>query len=722
MSEATQGRQAGPGAQSAEGTLLWEPSQRWCEATHLHAYMRYMEAREGVELADYDALWRFSVAELERFWASIWDRFEVRASSRYERVCSGEQMPGVRWFEGARLNFAENLLLHRPRQPRAATEELAAAGLRAGRAAAPAPASFEQELAVLHRSELRGLQSLSRAELSAWSAQIAAGLRALGVARGDRVCAYMPNIVETLVCFLACASIGAVWSSAAPEFGARAVIDRFSQIEPKVLLAVDGYRYAGRDFDRRSQLQEIASALPSLEHFVLLPYLDRDARWEPIAGEGVRAHSWTALEQLGGGAAPEFEQLPFDHPLWVLYSSGTTGLPKAIVHGHGGMLVEQLKKSHLHLDLHRGERMFWHTTTGWMMWNFLVGCLLSDAAIVLYDGAPANPRTDTLFELAQETRMSTLGTSAGFIAGTMREQANEGAAQGALSERFDLSALRALGSTGSPLSPAGFEWAYEQLGPELWLFSTSGGTDVCTAFVSGCPLLEVRAGEIQCRALGCAVEAFDEAGRPLREAVGELVITKPMPSMPLYLWGDADGSRYRESYFAQFPGVWRHGDWIKITERGSAVIYGRSDATINRGGVRMGTAEIYRVLESQPAVSEALLVDVPRGGSGAELGTELELVLFVVPAHGAAIDAQTSDRIKQAIRAGCSPRHVPDRVIATPALPRTLSGKLLELPVKRILSGASPEAVVSTGSLADPGALEQLLAAARAAGVGVAEQ
>ncbi len=721
MSEALQGTQTGPGASGAEGKLLWAPSEQWCQATHLHAYMRYMEGREGIELPDYDALWRFSVQEPERFWASIWDRYEVRSSAPYERVCSGGQMPGVRWFEGARLNFAENLLAHRPREPRADARGFAAEALQAGSAAALAPSRFEQEIAVLHRSELRPLESLSRSELLAWSAQIAAALRALGVTRGDRVCAYMPNIAETLVAFLACASIGAVWSSAAPEFGSQAVIDRFSQIEPKVLLAVDGYRYGARDFDRRSQLQEIASALPSLQALVLLPYLDASARPHQLAGEGVRALSWAELERLGGGAAPEFEQLPADHPLWVLYSSGTTGLPKAIVHGHGGILVEGLKKSHLHLDLHRGERMFWHTTTGWMMWNFLIGCLLSDAAIVLYDGAPANPRAETLFELAAETRLSTLGTSAGFIAAAMKEQ--ERAARGAaLSERFDLSALRALGSTGSPLSPAGFEWGYEQLGPELWLFSTSGGTDVCTAFVSGCPLLPVRAGEIQCRALGCAVEAFDEAGRPLRDAVGELVITKPMPSMPLYLWGDADGSRYRESYFSKYPGIWRHGDWIKITERGSAVIYGRSDATINRGGVRMGTAEIYRALERLPMVSEALLVDLPRGGAVAELGAELQLVLFVVPAEGSEIDAHAVEAIKSAIRSGCSPRHVPDRVIATGALPRTLSGKLIELPVKRMLCGEAPEAVISAGSLADPSALEQLLAAARAAGVGTAER
>jgi acetoacetyl-CoA synthetase len=718
MNQATQGIEANPGAEGAEGRLLWEPSERWREATHMSAYMRYMAAREGIELPDYESLWRFSVQELERFWASIWDRFEVRCSARYTRVCAGEQMPGVRWFEGARLNFAENLLLHRPREPRPGAEQLPAEGLRAGLTAPVAPASFERELALLHSSELRGLESLTRGELIAWSAQIAGGLRALGVGPGDRVCAYMPNIVETLVAFLACASIGAVWSSAAPEFGDRAVIDRFAQIEPKLLLAVDGYRYAGRDFDRRPALAQIAASLPTLEHLVMLPYLDTRARPHSFGGARPRVHTWAALEELGAGAQPQFEQLPFDHPLWVLYSSGTTGLPKAIVHGHGGMLIEQLKKSHLHLDLHGGERIFWQTTTGWMMWNFLIGCLLSDAAIILYDGAPANPSTDTLFALAQETRMSTLGTSAGFITSAIKEQAGSGKAQGRLAERFDLSALRAVGSTGSPLSPAAFEWTYSELGPELWLFSTSGGTDVCTAFVSGCPLLPVRAGEIQARALGCAVESFDEAGRPIREALGELVITKPMPSMPLYMWGDRDGSRYRESYFERFPGVWRHGDWIKITERGSVVIYGRSDATINRGGVRMGTAEIYRVLEAHPAVREAMVVDLPRGGAEGRLGGELELVLFVVLQPDAAFDQRSVDAIKQAIRSGCSPRHVPDRVIATPALPRTLSGKLIELPVKRILCGARPESALSADALADPGALTQLLAAARAAGVG----
>jgi acetoacetyl-CoA synthetase len=643
---------------------LWEPTGQDRERAEMTRFMRFAGERRGEPFADYDELWRWSVAELEEFWASIWEFCGVRASKPYEHVLSSHEMPGTRWFETAELNYAENVLL-RDRDP--------------------------AEVAVLHTSELRALEEITWGELTAEVARAAGGLRALGVQRGDRVVAYMPNIPETLIAFLAVASIGAIWSSAAPEFGARSVIDRFAQIEPKVLLCCDGYRHGGKDFDRLAVVQGILAELPTVEHTVVLPYLSEgDLPDRAVEGR----LSWGKLLALGNDAELTFEQVPFDHPLWVLYSSGTTGLPKAIVHGHGGILVEQLKKS-LHLDLHRGDRMFWFTTTGWMMWNFLVGCLLSDAAIVLYDGSPGHPDLGMLWDLAERTGMTCMGVSAGLLASSEKAGIEPG-------RDHDLSALRAIGSTGSPLAPESFKWVYEHVKPDVWLFSTSGGTDVCTAFVAGCPLLPVYEGELQCRALGCAVEAWDEQGNSLTDEVGELVITEPMPSMPLFFWNDPDGERLRESYFAMYPGVWRHGDWIRITPRGGAVIYGRSDSTINRQGVRMGTSEIYRAVATVPEVLDALVVDVPRGrGEG-----ELWMGLFVVLRDDATLDEDLAKTIKRRIREDCSPRHVPNEILAIEEVPRTLSGKVLEVPVKKILMGTAPELAASVDSLANPASLD----------------
>jgi acetoacetyl-CoA synthetase len=499
----------------------------------------------------------------------------------------------------------------------------------------------------------------------------------------------MPNIPETLVAFLATTSIGAIWSSCSPDFGASSVVDRFAQIEPKVLFCVDGYRYGGRDFDRLDTVAGLQAAMPTLDRTVVLPYLDQS----PDLARLDRAIAWDELLASGAGTPLEFEQVPFDHPLWVLYSSGTTGLPKAIVQGHGGILLEHLKKLHLHVDAQEGDRVFWFTTTGWMMWNFLVGGLLTPASIVLYDGSPGHPDMGVLWDLAERTGMTCFGTSASYIAACMKAGTEPSAGR-------DLTALRSVGSTGSPLSPEGFEWVYEHIGRETWLFSTSGGTDVCTAFVGGVPLLPVYRGELQGRALGAKVEAFDEDGNSIVDEVGELVITEPMPSMPLYLWGDDDGSRYRASYFEQYPGVWRHGDWIEITSRGTAVIYGRSDSTINRQGVRMGTSEIYRAVQAVPDVVDALVVDIPRPG------TEGWMPLFVVLAEGATLDDELVAEIKRRIRELCSPRHVPDAVYAIAEVPRTLSGKLLEVPVKRILTGTAPEKAASRDSLANPASLD----------------
>jgi len=606
-----------------EGRVLWEPSEELLSDSKM---ARYMRAR-GVD--SYDELWRWSVEDLEGFWRSLWELYEVGPTP--EHVLARAEMPGAEWFPGTRLNYAEHLLRGK-------------SGDRA---------------AIVHAGESRPLAQLSWDGLADQVARCAAGLRRLGVGRGDRVVAYMPNVVETVVAFLATASIGAIWSSCAPEFGTPTVVDRFAQIEPKVLIAIEGYRYGGRDFDRRERVAEIEAALPTIERTVMVP-----SDWDSLLSEP---------------APLMFEQVPFDHPLWVLYSSGTTGLPKAIVQGHGGILLEHLKKLNLHSNLGPDDRFFWYTTTGWMMWNFLVGGLLADSAIVLYDGQP-DPHG--LWEFAGDAGVTCFGTSASFIGACMKAGVEPPALPG----------LRSVGSTGSPLPVEGFEWVYSELG-DVWLFSTSGGTDLCTAFVGACPVLPVRAGELQARALGAAVEAWDPEGRPLVDEVGELVITKPMPSMPLFFWNDPGGDRYRESYFDMYPSVWRHGDWIKITPRGSAVIYGRSDSTINRGGVRMGTSELYSVIEGVEEVLDSLVVDV-----------DDRIVLFVVTS--AALDERLTTEIRKRVRENCSPRHTPDAIHRIGEVPRTLSNKKLEVPVKRILQGDDPAKVASRDSLANPAALD----------------
>jgi acetoacetyl-CoA synthetase len=650
--------------ETVEGTLLWEPAEEFRENANISRYMGWLRDEKDLSFEDYAGLWEWSVTDLEGFWASVWEYCGVQASKPYERVLARREMPGTEWFPGAELNYAEHVFKN----------------------------ARADEPAILHQSELRPLGRMSWRELEQKTAALAASLKSMGVERGDRVVAYLPNIPEAIVALLAVSSIGAIWSSSSPDFGAGSVVDRFKQIEPKVLIAVDGYRYGGKDYDRTQVVAKLQAEIPTLERTVILPYLEE----EPETASLQNVTSWDDLLAEHEGADLHFEQVPFDHPLWVLYSSGTTGLPKAIVQSQGGILMEHLKKVVLHIDLSPEDRFFWFTTTGWMMWNVLVGGLFTGATALLYDGNPGYPDTNVLWRFAEETGMTNFGTSASYITSCMKASVEPG-------KDFDLSALKAIGSTGSPLPPEGFEWAYEHVKRDLWLYSTSGGTDLCTAFVGGVPLLPVRAGELQARSLGARVEAFDENGEPVIGEVGELVITEPMPSMPIYFWNDPDGERYRESYFDVYPGVWRHGDWIKVKENGACVIYGRSDSTINRGGIRMGTSEIYSAVEKVEEVQDSLVVDVLRGGAG---GSSF-MPLFVVLKEGAELDDDLKGRIAQSIRENTSPRHVPNEIFEVPEIPTTLNGKKLEVPVKKILSGTPPEQAASKDSLSNPESLDR---------------
>jgi acetoacetyl-CoA synthetase len=626
-------------------------------------YVEWLGEHRGLDLADpsdyaaANALWQWSVDHLEDFWASLWDYAGIRASTAYETVLSDSRMPGAAWFPGAELSYADHALRW-----------------------------TGNETALIFRREDGLSATVTRDELRASVGAAAAGLRRLGVRQGDRVAAVLPNAPEAVIAFLAAASIGAIWSSCSPEFGTRGLVDRFAQIRPTVLLTVDGYRYAGRAHDITHTIAELQRELPDLKATVVVPYLD-DA---PDLGALHNTVPWE--EFVAEVAAPDPVALPFAAPLWILYSSGTTGLPKAIVHSQGGILLEHVKCAMMHTDLWPGDRFFWFTTTGWMMWNYLLAGLLVGATCVLYDGSPGYPDMGALWRLAADTGITTFGTSAPYIA------ACESAGVVPKAEG-DLSALRGLASTGAPLPPEGFRWVYDNVKADLHLASVSGGTDVCTAFVLGMPTLPVHAGEIQTRGLGCAMTTFDPSGHEVVDEVGELVVTKPMPSMPVSFWGDDDGSRLTASYFADFPGIWRHGDWAKLTPRGSVVIYGRSDSTLNRGGVRIGTAEFYRVVEELPEVAESLVVDT------SELGQEGRLLLFVVLRDGATLDDGLADRLRAVLRTQLSPRHVPDLIEAVPEIPRTLNGKKLEVPVKRLLAGTPLDKAVSIGAVANPESL-----------------
>jgi acetoacetyl-CoA synthetase len=650
----------------------------------IERYLRWLRDTRDLEFhaddpAGYDELWRWSTDDLRAFWASIWDYFDIESPTRYETVLVDETMPGARWFPGAQVNYARQVLRH------------ADAAHAAGH-----PAIVFQNEAMAERGEL---QHLSWPELQRQVASLAAHLRRLGVQPGDRVAAYLPNTPMAAVAFLACASIGAIWSVCSPDMGPVAVLDRFRQIEPKLLIACDGYRYGGVAYDRRLVLDELLAALPTVRDLLLWPYLDEGADAQPFASSRRAAHDLRTL--LTDEAVFEPAWLPFDHPLWVVYSSGTTGLPKPIVHGHGGVMLEELKGGALHNNVgasaDTGDRYYWYSSTGWIMWNSQMGALAGGTTVCIYDGNPGGKAGAadwaTLWRFAAAARVTFFGAGAAFFASCLKAGVEP-------MQAGDLSALRAVGSTGSPLSDECYQWIWDHCpkvdGRDIWLAPISGGTDFAGAFVAGMVTLPVVKGEMQCRCLGAAVHAWNEVGQPLIDEVGELVCAKPMPSMPLYFWGDKGNQRYRDSYFDMYPGVWRHGDWIRITPRGGAIIYGRSDATINRHGIRMGTAELYRAVEAMPEVVDSLVVDLEY------LGRESYMPLFVVLREGLVLDEALEASIKQNIKTALSARHVPNEVFQVSAIPRTLSGKKMELPVKKLLMGADPAKVLSRDSMATP--------------------
>jgi acetoacetyl-CoA synthetase len=643
-----------------QGQLLWQPSPEQIQHTRLAHYLKWLRHERGRNLVDYHGLWQWSVNDLEGFWQSIWDHFQVQASSPYHAVLGDRTMPGAQWFPGAQLNIAEHILRHE----------------QAGDA-------------LLYLNETSALQGLPWSDFAKQVRTLATYLRESGVMPNDRVVAYLPNVPEAMVALCACAAVGAIWASCSPDFGAQGVLDRVRQLAPKVLLAVDGYRYGGKVFDRREQVRQITCELGSIEQVIVLPMLFPEERLTLA-----NAVDWRELHARPTLAAADFhcEQLPFDHPLWVLFSSGTTGLPKAIVQSHGGILLEQLKALHLHLDFRPGDAAFIFTTTGWMMWNTLFSALLCGVRPVLYDGHPTWPNTDTLWQILQDSHASFFGTSPTYIELMNRQGVVPG-------ERFDLHTLRTVMPVGSPVSPQCNAWFYRNLKADIWVTTGSGGTDICTGLVSGVPTLPVYAGEIQARALGVDAHAFDEHGQPLIDEVGELVVTSPMPSMPVSFWNDPAGERYRQSYFQPWPGVWRHGDFFLLNARGGCQVLGRSDATLNRYGVRIGTAEIYRALEPISEIDDALIVnlDLPEGG--------FFMPLFVQLRPAAQLDDALQQRVRDCLRQACTPRHVPDQIIAVPLIPLTLTGKKMEVPVRRILMGHDPHTVANPSAMRDPQAL-----------------
>lgn len=647
--------------------LLWQPSPELLQNSNLSHYIAWLAREKSLRFQDYRELWNWSIHEIPAFWESLWEYFKIRHGAPYHQVLAGENMPHFRWFEGATLNYAEHIFRNQ---------------------------STERP-AIIFQNETQPLSEMSWAELSEQVAALAQFFLDSGIQPGDRIAAYLPNSPHAVVAVLACMSVGAVWSSCSPDFGAASVADRFAQIQPKVLIAVDGYRYGGKPFDKRETVRDICQMLPSVEQVVLVSYLHENAAIE-LPNKISRTWSSVVVREKGQMRGGQI-RLPFSHPLWVLYSSGTTGIPKAIVHSHGGNLLEHLKYLCFHNDLRPGERFFWYSTTGWMMWNFTVGALLAGATIVLYDGSPGYPNLNTLWKFAENARITHFGTSAPFLVSCMKAGLS-------LQKEFDLNELRSIGSTGSPLPPEAFGWVYEHVKPDVWLSSMAGGTDVCTAWVGGNPLLPVYQGEIQCRCLGCAMESWDEDGQPVPTGeVGEMVVTKPMPSMPVCFWGDEQGQKYHSSYFEHFPGVWRHGDWLKITERDTLVILGRSDATLNRQGVRIGTAEIYRALDQLPELRDTLIVNLERPD-----GSDW-MPLFVALNDGYTLDDALKNKIKTTLRTAYSPRHVPDDILEIPDVPYTISGKKMETPVKKVLQRKPLDKAFNPDSMRNPEAMGYFL-------------
>ncbi|HLR69408.1 MAG TPA: acetoacetate--CoA ligase [Virgibacillus sp.] len=651
-----------------EGTLLWEPTHNRMQQSNIYAYMKWLKQHKELDFQDYHSLWKWSVDELEDFWASIWDYFDIQSNKPYQNVLTTHKMPGAKWFPEATINYTEHIFRNRN----------------------------QKKPAIIHASENRETAEVTWEQLYQDTINLQHTLKKLGVKKGDRIVAYVANIYETIVAFLATASLGAIWSSASPDFGTQSVIDRFKQIEPKVMVTVDGYRYNGKDFDRSQIAEEIQSELPTLEATIAISYLDNNPDFSRLKN----VIHWEEAMQPSPTANLTYEYVPFNDPLWVLFSSGTTGKPKPIVQSQGGILLEHLKALTFHADLSEDDRFFWFTTTGWMMWNFLVGGLLTGSTIILYDGSPGYPNKKMLWKFAEQTKMTIFGTSASFITGCMKDEITP-------KEDFNLQHLKNISSTGSPLPPEGFQWCYENVKKDLWIASASGGTDICTAFILGAPILPVYAGELQCRGLGAKIESFDDSGKPLIDEVGELVLTEPFPSMPIYFWNDQDGVRLHESYFDVYPGIWRHGDYLKITDRHTCVIYGRSDATINRGGIRIGTSEIYRAVDQISQVADSLIVDIPKNDG------DSFVPLFVVMKEGYPLTDEIKQAIKKQIRTQCSPRHTPTEIYEVSDLPRTLNGKKLEIPVKKILMGKDVEEVVNKGSLANAKSLESFVSFAK---------
>lgn len=643
----------------------WVPSPRNIDAARVTEFMRWLESERGLAFADYDALWRWSVDAIGDFWSALWDWADIRSTPARGQALSDAAMPGAVWFPGVGMNYVDQVFRH----------------------------ATDAHPAIIFRNEAGEHGELAWDELQRQVAALAASLRGMGIGRGDRVAAFLPNVPQTIVAFLAVASLGAIWSACAPDMGKLAVLDRFRQIEPKVMIAVDGYRYGGKPHDRRALLHELLEELPSVERIVLVPNLDRQAS----AGEFRHGLAWA--DAIAGNAPLAVESVPFDHPLWIVYSSGTTGLPKPIVHSQGGIVLEHVKLTTLHLDLHPGDRFHWNASTGWIMWNLQVGGLLAGATVCLYDGNPGYPDLHAVWRFVGEARVNFFGAGAAYYQSCLKAGIEP-------REVADLSALRAVGSTGSPLPPEGYRWILDHVGP-VWINALSGGTDFAGCFVAGVPTLPVYLGEMQCRCLGARVEAFDEAGNAVIDEVGELVCTAPMPSMPLCFWRDKDNQRYRDSYFDTYPGIWRHGDWVRITPRGGAIIYGRSDATINRHGIRMGTSELYRAVEDLPEVLDSLVVDLEY------LGRESYMPLFVVLRTGISLTPELTATIRERIKIALSARHVPNEVIRVDAIPRTLSGKKMELPIKKLLMGQPVENVANPDTMANPESLAWYAAFAR---------